>query len=162
MARGEGKSTGAARTRLNPEESEGSTESKKRGRSPTTGKGFLIREKKAAKQALEELKRQADNIREIVDIKHDPRDFRPGSSLEVEETERTRNRPSRDIVADLNEAALAIIKVATTSGNLKGGYIKTLKEAALKVRVGTDALATRAMSFLPPPKIEKGRRRWSN
>lgn len=63
--------------------------------------------------------------------------------------------PSRDIAADMAAAAEQIFMIARKSGNLQEGYIKLLKDAALQVKVGGDALATRAQGALPPEVKER-------
>lgn len=78
---------------------------------------------------------------------YDPKEFRKSreNKMMVKLEEELKNRPSRDIVAEMVSSAHKIHGVATKSSNLKGTMIRILKESAVFLEVGADALAYRAL-----------------
>lgn len=83
----------------------------------------------------------------------DPGAYRINGPRELEIEEEMRALPSRDIAAELTKAAVQVAEVATRK--LKGGFVKTLKEAVLQLKMGTDTLASRAHGALPPSEKER-------
>lgn len=123
------------------------TEKRKQGRPVTTGKGVEIRARVAAKKELQNLEKEKKNIEKILEGSYDPTEYRGGrhSKRAQDMGEEIQNLPSRDIAAQMIKAARQVESVATSSSNLKGGYIKILKDAALQMALGVDALVCRSL-----------------
>lgn len=118
---------------------------------PQRAKEF--RERKTIKKKLEAYNKGIQKAKEIAEGNFDFQEYCPYGPKEVEiGKEELRALPSKDIAAELAMAAKKIGQVAISSGNLKDGFIKILK--ALKVRMGSDALATRALGALPARERE--------
>lgn len=129
------------------EEENSPTEREKRkpGRPITTGEGVEILARKKAKKELQALKKEKENVEQILHGGYDPSNYKGGHRAEkMEKMEEMQNLPSRDIAAQMLEATKKVDMVANTSGNLKGTYVKILKEAMLKMTLGVDALVNRA------------------
>lgn len=96
---------------------------------------------------MQDLEKEKENIEKILKWGYDPSEYKGGRrSKKAEEMgEEIQNLPSRDIAAQLMKAAQQVEQVATTSSNLKGGYVKILKEAVLKMTLGVDALVCRSL-----------------
>lgn len=122
-------------------------EKRKRGRTITTGEGVEIRARRAARQELEDLKKEKQNLDRILHGGYDPSEYRGGQQSQRAEVvrEEIQNLPSRDIAAQIAEAAKQVEEVASKSCNLKGGFVKILKEAVLQISLGTDALMCRSL-----------------
>ncbi|XP_070529920.1 uncharacterized protein [Cardiocondyla obscurior] len=115
---------------------------KKRGRPVTTGEGVGISAREAATKTLNFLKEEIKTHQEILENAYDPAEFKGKrkSVLANRIEEETQNLPERDIVSSILEAAQRIDGVATKSTNLKGGFVKILRESALKIAIGVDAI----------------------
>lgn len=120
---------------------------KGRGRPVTTGEGVEILARQAAKKELQNLEKEKQNIEKILEGGFDPSEYRGGrQSKRMEDMEEEmQNLPSKDIAAQMAQAAKQVELVAVKSGNLKGAFVKILKEAVLKITVGTDALICRSL-----------------
>lgn len=145
------KSRNASPRTVSPASSEDALpeEPRGRGRPVTTGKGVGIRAQKAAEKlaATERLIRTAE---EIVKGGYELRDSRRRMAAKEEELgEEVKFFPIRDIAAELIKWVNSIDRLVTASGNLKGTFVKQIREAALYIKVATDALATRAMGEAP-------------
>ncbi|XP_070519721.1 ribonuclease Y-like [Cardiocondyla obscurior] len=53
--------------------------------------------------------------------------------------------PIGALAADILQAAKRVAEIALKSGNLKGGFVRILREAALKIEVSADAMAQKAL-----------------
>lgn len=128
---------------------------RKPGRPVTTGKGVEIRARVEAKKELQHLEKEKRNIEKILEGAFDPTEYRGGrhSKRAEDMEEKLQYLPSRDIAAQMLKAAKQVESVAVTSSNLKGGYIKILKDAALQMALGVDALVCRSS----PPGNENAR-----
>lgn len=126
-----------------------------RGRPATTGKGVLSREIKVAKETLAGLNKEIEDARRIAEGDFDPRSYRANGPKELELGEEMRVLPSCDIAAELMRAGRQVADVAARSKHIKGTLVKALNEAALHIKMGTDALATRALGALPSSERER-------
>lgn len=120
---------------------------KKQGRPVTTGEGVEIRARKAARKELQNLEKEKQDIEKILKGGYDPSEFKgERKSKRMEDLEEEmQNLPSKDIAAQMTQAAKQVELVAAKFNNLKGGFVKILKEAVLKISVGTDALICRSL-----------------
>lgn len=120
---------------------------KKQGRPVTTGEGVEIRARKAARKELQNLEKEKQDIEKILKGGYDPSEFKgERKSKRMEDLEEEmQNLPSKDIGAQMTKAAKQVELIAAKSNNLKGGFVKILKEAVLKISVGTDALICRSL-----------------
>lgn len=119
-----------------------------RGRPATTGKGVLSRETRASRRRLNDLEREIEIADEILEGDFDPRECRLGpkeAAMEAKMEEEVRAAPSQDIAAELLKTANKVKEIAAKFRNLRGTYMKTLKDCARYVRVAADALANRAL-----------------
>lgn len=119
----------------------------RRGRKITTGKGVEVRARRTARNELKSLQQQKLDMEIVLKGGYDPSDYRGENRAkrQGELEEELQNLPVRDIAAQLAEVAKKVEMVANKSSNLKGGYVKELKEAALKISIGTDALVCRSI-----------------
>lgn len=115
-----------------------SEDRRKKSRPITTGKGVGIRARKEADAKFPETKEQIRRAQEIIKggYEFNRRRAAEKSKLEGE----LKFLPVRDIAAELMKRAESIERMASTAGNLKGIFVKHLREAALYVKVATDAL----------------------
>lgn len=105
----------------------------------------MIREIRKQKQILVDLKRETVEAEKIVQGRHDPAEYRKATEYErmTELEQEIKVLPSRDIAAHLLETAKQIHGVAIKSSNMKGTMVKVLKDAAIMVQVGVDAISGR-------------------
>ncbi|KAL0098937.1 hypothetical protein PUN28_020880 [Cardiocondyla obscurior] len=115
---------------------------KKRGRPIVTGDGVEVRAIKAKKLELQRLEEEIRTAQEILNSAYDPADFRSKKRTVMAQRleEEMSHLPPRDIVAQVLQAAQQADTVAAKSTNLNGRFVRILREAALKIQVGTDAL----------------------
>lgn len=109
-----------------------------RVRPMTTGKGHRCWEIKAAEKELANLKAEIAETKRIAAGDFDPGVYRVNGPRELEIGKEMRALPSRDIAAELAKAAMQVTEVASRSKHLKEGLVKTLKEAALQLKMGMD------------------------
>ncbi|XP_070530002.1 uncharacterized protein [Cardiocondyla obscurior] len=115
---------------------------KKRGRPIVTGDGVEVRAIKAKKLELQRLEEEIRTAQEILNSAYDPADFRSKKRTVMAQRleEEMSHLPPRDIVAQVLQAAQQADTVAAKSTNLNGRFVRILREAALKIQIGTDAL----------------------
>lgn len=123
----------------------GRSSQKGRGRPATTGKGVLIREIRAQRDTLNKLKKETAEAEKIAQGQHDPAEYRKAADYKKigDQEQEIKALPTRDIAAQLMETAKQIHGVAIKSSNLKGTLKGTLKNAAMMVQVGVDAISGR-------------------
>lgn len=122
-------------------------EKRKRGRPATTGEGIEIRKRREIEKEIRELQEEKRKLEKILEWGYDPSEYKGGrqSKRSEEMEEEIKNLPSRDIAAQMMKAAKQVEEVAAKSGNLKGGFVKILKEAVVKMTLGMDALIYRSL-----------------
>ncbi|XP_070530015.1 uncharacterized protein [Cardiocondyla obscurior] len=118
---------------------------RKRGRPVVTGEGIEIQAIRAKKKVLQKLNEEIRTAKEILESAYDPADFKSKKRTAMAQRleEEMANLPPRDIVAQVLQAAQQADNVAAKSTNLNGRFVRILREAALKIQVGTDALVCR-------------------
>ncbi|XP_070529992.1 uncharacterized protein [Cardiocondyla obscurior] len=115
---------------------------KKRGRPLVTGKGAQILNIRAKNQELQSLKDEIKTMREIAEGGYDPSDFKGKRRTVMAERleQEAIGLPVNAMAAEILQTAKKIEEVAVKSNNLKGGFVRILREAALKIEVNTDAM----------------------
>lgn len=118
-----------------------------RGRPPTTGEGVQIEAIKAAENRLKDLNNKIQVAEALAAGGYDPSAFqgRRRAKMALDLEEENHNLPSRDIAAQMQAAARLVDGVASKSGNLSGRFVRQLREAAIRIAAGADALAGRAL-----------------
>jgi len=121
---------------------EGRQRKKKPGRPRTTNIIDEIREKQRAREESKKQEWEEWEERRMADanLAIPPAANLPSIDEVVEELE---NQPTPDITSEVMQVVRTIEKVATTSRNLKGTYIRALRMAALKEHAGVNLLAHR-------------------
>jgi len=121
---------------------EGRQRKRKSGRPRTTNIIDEIREKQRAREESKKQKWEEWEERRMANpnLAIPPAANLPSIDEVVEDLE---NQPTPDITSEMMQVISTIEKVATTSRNLKGTYIRVLRMAALKVHAGVDFLAHR-------------------
>lgn len=120
----------------------------KRGRPRTTGlyvaRGDAIeRENTLKKKALElDIEKSIRNLSASEVLSR----HKPAMEDKLEELE---NAPTEDVAQQARQSMVEVWKVATTSKNLKGGYVKMLKQAAAVGSAAAEVLSIRADNSEP-------------
>lgn len=122
---------------------EGQPKAKGRGRPPTSGKYVgLARAKEAYNRALrEELRLKAEMEVQEMSIR-----TRQGYQMDTSSLARTDSEDAeanQDLGQQVADSVAIITKVATKSKNLSGGYVKSLKEAAVAIADAFSELSRR-------------------
>ncbi|XP_070512916.1 uncharacterized protein [Cardiocondyla obscurior] len=119
----------------------------KRGRPIVTGKGVEIRAIQEKKMELKSLEEEIQVMKKIAEGGYDPASFRGKKRTEMTERleEESADMPIRALVTDILQSAKKVEEVALKSSNLKGGFIRSLRESALKIEVGIDAISKKAL-----------------
>ncbi|XP_017795514.1 PREDICTED: eukaryotic translation initiation factor 3 subunit A-like [Habropoda laboriosa] len=128
----------------------------KRGRPITSGE-FKDRAKEIerynlAKERQLELRQQLDLFNPSA-----PAPALPAKWLLIQEEkiEEAKNLPTADLQAQLTSACDGIVKVVSTSSNLKGTYQQVLRNAAILFRAFAGELGTRTVATAPAAKLEE-------
>lgn len=99
------------------------------------------------------MKKKIATIQAIEDVNNP--DFEPVRSVNLEKLEKElaptleelRIAPTLDVITRTLEEANRVIKVADTSGNLKGGFVRVLKEAATIIRYAITNISHRSQNL---------------
>ncbi|KAL0128589.1 hypothetical protein PUN28_003744 [Cardiocondyla obscurior] len=110
---------------------------KRKSRLIITSKRVNIHAIKTAKNELERLREDIKTAREIARSNYDLLEFesKKGFVMAKKLEEKMANLPSRDIVAEVLLTAQKVDHVAQKVSNLKGGFVRILRKAALKIRI---------------------------
>lgn len=105
--------------------------------------------RKAVEKNVSKLEEKAKTMKEILQGGYNSDEFKRGNKKKNQFAERleeeSRNLLSRDIAAEMMKVARQVDVIAIKSGNLKGGFVRMLRESAASVEVLTDALACRVL-----------------
>lgn len=117
-----------------------------RGRKPTTGEGVCKRRIEEKKKYLKDLGNEIKELEKIAQGQHNPAEYRKESEYQrMRDLEQEMKAlPTRDIVAQIITAANQIHGTAVKSKRIKGTLVKVLKDSAMLVQVGVDAISGRA------------------
>ncbi|KAL0114873.1 hypothetical protein PUN28_011907 [Cardiocondyla obscurior] len=119
----------------------------KRGRPITTGKGVAILAIQEKSRELESLRKKIEVMKKIAEGGYDPAEFKGKKrSVMAEKLEKeSADMPIRALIKGILRSTKKIDEVATKSKNLKGGFIRSLRESALKIEVGIDAMSKKVL-----------------
>ncbi|XP_070526972.1 nucleolar and coiled-body phosphoprotein 1-like [Cardiocondyla obscurior] len=119
----------------------------KRGRPVVTGKGVRILAIQEKTKELQSLKDEIRTMREIAEGGYDPSDFKGKRRTQMAEKieQESTGLPIQALAADILQTAKKIEGVAVKSGNLKGGFVRILREAALRIEISADAMSRKVL-----------------
>lgn len=137
------------------ESSDGSSSERRRGRPRTTG--LYVGRSKAQEEYNQKLREKAEldrerAIREMSIGQVFSKVGRGEESLE-ETVERLEMAPTADVANRTREAMAEVMRVARTSRNLQGSFVRILKQAAVTGAASAEVLRTRADSNEPESEI---------
>ncbi|KAL0114874.1 hypothetical protein PUN28_011908 [Cardiocondyla obscurior] len=130
---------------------------RKRGRPIVTGKYVEILAIKAKEKKLQSLKDEIKIMREIAESGYDPSEYKgKRRTLMAERIEQEAiGLPAQAMAAEILQTAKKMEEVAVKTQNLKDGFVRILREAALKIEINTDALSKKVLPqancYIPSP-----------
>ncbi|XP_070530005.1 uncharacterized protein [Cardiocondyla obscurior] len=120
---------------------------KKRGRPIVTGKGVEILAIKEKTKELESIKDEIRLMKQIAEGGYDPSDYKGKRRSQMAERieQESAGLPVQAMAAEILQTAKKIEEVAVKSSNLKGGFVRILREAALKIEINADAMTRKVL-----------------